>query len=435
MISIPIEWRLGIKGSNEVKSELDRLSQAFDKAKASGGEYGKEQRALSTAVNRRIQEDRLQNNLLLAQHPMILKASRAMSALTSITRTLLTIQNTLNIAKIASSNVDIEGLGIQSELNEALRRRTELQRQGKIGTEEWIKNEENINILLAKQKEHIEEVKNTKFNDWITVISTTLFGVASGFSIVKNHLREIIGVIGRFGVLSAGLLNPLTAIGVAMAAVGGFIADWLVGLLGLNEWRDKNGKMLEEFFTISIPTALGNAALFMTNFFLNDLPNWVTIATETVMKLFASMWGSIKEFSSSAINFIVDQITSFINRARSLLKSLIDFIVQGARSLGGRLTSGGSNTNQYSGMQGSAVTSALHAANGFNGMVNQPTLFLAGEGGPEQVNITPKGETSGGGNTVIINVAGSVVTEKKLAYMVDQYQKQNLKSRGFTGFG
>ena len=69
-------------------------------------------------------------------------------------------------------------------------------------------------------------------------------------------------------------------------------------------------------------------------------------------------------------------------------------------------------------------------------MVNRPTMFLAGEAGPEQVSITPNGGgRSGGGNTLIINVGGSVVTERKLAQIVDQYQKQNLKSRGFTGFG
>ena len=67
-------------------------------------------------------------------------------------------------------------------------------------------------------------------------------------------------------------------------------------------------------------------------------------------------------------------------------------------------------------------------------MVNRPTMFLAGEAGPEQVTISPNGQSSGG-NTIIINVAGSVVTEKRISQMVDQYQKQNLKSRGFTGFG
>ena len=80
--------------------------------------------------------------------------------------------------------------------------------------------------------------------------------------------------------------------------------------------------------------------------------------------------------------------------------------------------------------------SAIKAATGFDGMVNRPTMFLAGEAGPEQVSITPNGGgRSGGGNTLIINVGGSVVTERKLAQIVDQYQKQNLKSRGFTGFG
>lgn len=36
------------------------------------------------------------------------------------------------------------------------------------------------------------------------------------------------------------------------------------------------------------------------------------------------------------------------------------------------------------------------AANGYSGMVSEPTLFLAGEAGPEMVDITPTSRMSGG---------------------------------------
>jgi TP901 family phage tail tape measure protein len=38
----------------------------------------------------------------------------------------------------------------------------------------------------------------------------------------------------------------------------------------------------------------------------------------------------------------------------------------------------------------------VRAARGFNGMVTKPTMFLAGEAGPEQVTVTPEGGSSGG---------------------------------------
>jgi len=46
----------------------------------------------------------------------------------------------------------------------------------------------------------------------------------------------------------------------------------------------------------------------------------------------------------------------------------------------------------------------LGAANGFDGMVTQPTLFLAGERGSEHVQVTPHGKTQGG---IMVNVYAS----------------------------
>jgi hypothetical protein len=48
----------------------------------------------------------------------------------------------------------------------------------------------------------------------------------------------------------------------------------------------------------------------------------------------------------------------------------------------------------------------IPAADGFNGMVNKPTMFLAGEAGAEHVNISPHGNKSSGGTPVVnINIA------------------------------
>ena len=430
MVSIPIEWHLGIKGSDEVKSELDQLSAAFNKAKISGGNYGKEQRALSTAVNRRINEDRMENRLLLAQHPNLLRVSRAMSTLSSITRSLLTLQNALNLSKIASSQVDVEGMNIQKDLNEAYRERSELLKLGKKGTDEWIRNEEEINILLAEQKEHIQNLKDTNFNEWITSVTGIIFAGSTAFMAFSKHLSSIIGFFGKLGTLSAGLLNPFTAIGVAMALIGGSIADWLVGLLGIGKWRENNGRLLEEFFTVSIPLALGQAGLALTQFFLNDLPIWATSGLKMLSDAFINTWNSIIMTTNAGVNAVISGVNVVINGAISAINSFISAINNILRKAKlGTI----SLIPKFSGIPPINIPT-IAAAKGFNGMVNSPTMFLAGEAGQEHVSITPNGRSSGG-NTIIINIAGSVVTEKKLAYMVDQVQKQNLKSRGFTGFG
>jgi len=46
----------------------------------------------------------------------------------------------------------------------------------------------------------------------------------------------------------------------------------------------------------------------------------------------------------------------------------------------------------------------IGAANGFNGMIKKPTMFLVGEQGSEHVQVTPHGKQSGGGTTVNITI-------------------------------
>jgi hypothetical protein len=53
-------------------------------------------------------------------------------------------------------------------------------------------------------------------------------------------------------------------------------------------------------------------------------------------------------------------------------------------------------------------------ADGGSGVVSRPTLFLAGEAGPEHYNFTPVGRGGGGGgNTLHVNVNGAVIREEQ----------------------
>lgn len=63
----------------------------------------------------------------------------------------------------------------------------------------------------------------------------------------------------------------------------------------------------------------------------------------------------------------------------------------------------------------------FHAmASGGDFMVNRPTLFLAGEAGPERATFTRAGGRNyhGGGNTVVVQVGGNVVSERDITYAV-----------------
>jgi hypothetical protein len=93
-------------------------------------------------------------------------------------------------------------------------------------------------------------------------------------------------------------------------------------------------------------------------------------------------------------------------------------------------TSGGGTAASYK----ATMQSPTKRATGFEGMVNTPQLMMVGDAGPEYVSVTPHGGTrNGSGATIIVNIAGSVVTEKQLFSRLDDMQKNNLKRRGFTG--
>ena len=73
----------------------------------------------------------------------------------------------------------------------------------------------------------------------------------------------------------------------------------------------------------------------------------------------------------------------------------------------------------------------IPAANGFDGMVNSPTMFLAGESGSEHVSITPSGSGGSGGITVNIqNMNGSDNDLRKLKKTILEVIQESSANRG-----
>ena len=247
-----------------------------------------------------------------------------------------------------------------------------------------------------------------------------------------------------------------------------------------------NAETVSAFFTETIPNAISQAGKDVYKFFVTDLPLWageswtsissalaplfeffnsifgpiIQLFTDLITSsqedggIFVAIWEGIKASISGVWTIITEQFTAFWNTLVTTMNTAGTSLTSGVNSIFGNMISAlNSMITKYnsaatkmrqSTIQPIAFTPVSYtpiqpiiaAATGFNGMVNSPTMFLAGEAGPEQVSITPNGGgRSGSGSTLIINVGGSVVTERKLAQIVDQYQKQNLKSRGFTGFG
>lgn len=81
---------------------------------------------------------------------------------------------------------------------------------------------------------------------------------------------------------------------------------------------------------------------------------------------------------------------------------------------------------------GNAVINSTVAANGYDGIVNSPRVFVAGEAGPERVQVTPMGQepngngNGSGGGGINIYVAGDIFNAEKL---VDKIAQSNERSR------
>lgn len=82
-------------------------------------------------------------------------------------------------------------------------------------------------------------------------------------------------------------------------------------------------------------------------------------------------------------------------------------------------------------LSGSQIVNALHSASGFEGYINQPTGMIVGEAGGEYVSVTPHGKSNQGG-TIIINIGGSVWSERELMKTINSRLKSDLFGRNWS---
>ena len=206
-MAVPLTWTFKTEGGESVKQTLDQLSDAFNRAKESGEGLNKAQRNLQTGIRGTLGQQRLQNNLFMAQHPNLLRVSRGLSTVTSITRTLLTISNALNLSKIANQGLDANTIAINNDVAVAKRKLMELDKAGAKGTDEWYEATEALNLALGRQKENSQAIIDQKWDAWLTTITTAVFGVGTIFTNLINNpiiLKALMSAGGYFGGVFSG---------------------------------------------------------------------------------------------------------------------------------------------------------------------------------------------------------------------------------------
>jgi len=129
-------------------------------------------------------------------------------------------------------------------------------------------------------------------------------------------------------------------------------------------------------------------------------------ALRPVSNALANMVLDVKNIGKYAAQAFKEMISWAIRLAfQYLILAILRMIWDPTASMKGGKVVG---TTDAGGAMWSGPKQGVKAADGFRGMVNQPTMFLAGEEGPEHVNITPLGGGKRGGGGGGINIYGDV---------------------------
>lgn len=116
-----------------------------------------------------------------------------------------------------------------------------------------------------------------------------------------------------------------------------------------------------------------------------------------------------------------DAVSRSFDGASRAAEKAADRISKAARKAADAMRSIGASKSS-----GSRTVQVRAAATGFSGVVSEPTLFLAGEAGPETVNIAPIREVARTGSQPIIITVITTLDGREVARSVSRYQAENI---------
>jgi hypothetical protein len=330
----------------------------------------------------------------------------------------------------------------------SLERLSKLQEGGKATTEQLALAQEQVRVNAEKLKTAQGDVTDTYMTFLANVPSQLIsFGVA-GSSIMKllglSHGVAGAGAQGQAvqtNVLSgalrfANVAAVQTSVGmrilqIAMGPVGWAIlgVSTLVVLLSTNAFGLRDaffnlGKQITAFLDVHFKPLADAMRWFYDNvlkpigsFLGGEMPTDVKTTETSIASLDATVGAASQTTQAmlfdvnSSVTMLADNAVSQLNKIQSAyerfkagyedVRSIYDddFIGLSSRrsSGGGKQMSNREITDHFN-----KITRGVpvrKAASGFDGFVTRPSLFLAGEAGPEHVKITP-----GGSNTPNVNI-------------------------------
>lgn len=416
-----LAWKAELLGADGVKEGLRKINDEVKKGSLSQTEANKVIQSATKDTRNFRAEQNLLSRSFLSTHPNLQKLTQSFSTMAHVARTGLSIANSLNLMWIRQgqnkqtlAELTYTATLAEREYLDIIKKFGPDSREAREALEKW-------NLEKSKAEQFKSE---TASQSWLDMASAIFMGVLG--------VNQLLDVFNKFPQITARILplltNPFVAIPALALGAGFAISEFFKSISPeMRKWHEDSKIVLDDFFMVQIPMVLGQAAAFLTNFFLVDMPKWGSVGLKLLSDAFIATWNSIISTTNLGVNAVISGVNSIINGAISAINafiSAINRILQKAKL--GTI----SLIPKFQGIPKIDIP-MIKAATGFNGMVNRPTTFLAGEAGPEQVSITPNGRSGGGGITVVVNVQGSILTERELFRRVDENLKNELKKRNF----
>ncbi len=422
-MEFPLVWRFQVQGAEDVKARLKEVNEQFARGELTTHQYAQKLRELNRDANTLSGAMRLQGNIMRAMHPNLAMLERSFSRLGSVARSVLSTLDTVNIIQLVMIGRTNSLTEAQDELEKAQRNYNLAVEQFGANSPQALKALEDLSEAQNKLNKAMKDAETDKLN--------SIVGSLSGIANIAGSLGFAVMGLGRFSVALTGLRGVLTAlipsfgsiltmlsalgptglvIAGAIAAIGLLAYAYQSNMFNMLDVLNNVGSSILMFFTRIMPSALQIAANVIINIFSTVIPDALSNFAKFITSMFTNaLPQAISSFISSlagAVDSIVGYVMKIINSVSNAINAVLGLVIKtpsisttsysytayssSSSSSSSPSPSKTTTTSKSSGKGGGpAKGPAIPLQHGFEGIVNKPTLFLAGEAGAEYVYVQP----------------------------------------------
>jgi hypothetical protein len=444
-------YRITVENADDVKRAFEEIQNQYRQGITTQRESAEATRDLAREARVLTNEHRAQAQIFVASHPALMQLNNTMQIFASTARTALSVINALNLAQLAFAGQSDKVLQLQQQLVEVNRQILRDQTANPQALQlDYQKRADVMNQLAQAQKEFAFQQAQTAIilSSSSIMIASDIINIVKNFDTLKSSYVALKAAMASSGIAD-WLSNPYVAVAAAIAiATILIVTNWDKITAA---WKSFQQTMLQGMvwlagnFAPSFQKVWQDSTAFALTAFsalYADLKTiWGSIQTVatgawTALKAgFVSFWNGLALVSNSGIRIIVGGIQTFVNSIVSAINTLISWY----DAVAGRV-----------GLPAIALVPSVAlpvpqiplvaAAQGFEGIVSRPIMFLAGEGGrSESISIRPSNSagiataTGTGSTNVTIIVQGNLATQQQFFRDVDRYFKTQARRYGFNG--